>query len=145
MALPVLTYSDPEDAVIDAINLALIGRIETYLPSSVSVDIPSEPLAVGATDGFRIQVSYEAPAAGDRHTKEQAQVRVTCWASKRKRSDVKALASLVLGLLIAHPSDPVVGPIRRVLGRSAVATDPDTENLSCWFLVRVNLHATQLP
>lgn len=144
MTLPIVTYPDPEAIVKTRITTACAPRSEPYKPTTASIEFPPPGLT-----GIHAQVAYEAPAPEDNYPgKERSQVRVTLWAPKGRRSDVKAAASLVLGLLCATPpadSAPGVGSIRKILGRSAVVTDPDTEYLMCWFLVRVNLRGTQLP
>lgn len=139
--LPLVTFPDPEAVVRGRILAAVEGREETYLPTSAGVDFPGP----GLTEIYA-QVDHEAPAPDDNYpAKERNQVRVTLWAPKGRRSDVKAAASLVLSLLCSTPSGGDVATISRQLGRSQVVTDTDTDYLMCWFLVRVSLRGTQLP
>lgn len=140
MALPIVTYPDPEAAVRSRIIAACTGRLEDYLPAVVDVKFPPPNLT-----GIYAQVALESPSPEDNYpAKQRNQVRVTLWAPKGHRSDVKDAAGLVLGLLCSTPPDSQIATIRQQLGRSGVVTDPDTDYLACWFLVRVSLRGTQL-
>lgn len=75
---------------------------------------------------------------------ERAQVRVTCYAAPGHRSDAKSCAGLMQALLYALADDGDVAGTKILLGRSDVTTDPDTRNLMCWFLARVDLKAIPL-
>lgn len=140
-ALPIVSYPDPE-AVVKARIVAACGpRAEAYKPTASGVGFPGPDLT-----GIYAQVALESPAPEDNYpVKERDQLRVTLWAPQGRRSDVKNAASLVLGLLCSTPSGGDVASISKILGRSAVITDPDTKYLMCWFLVRVSLRGTQLP
>ena len=135
---PLVTFPDPEAAVIAYLKTALAARPEDYAAATVSTGFP----ATGAT--YHVQVELELGNADDYPVTERAQVRVNCWAPAGKRSDVKDLASLVAGLMFAHPGDSEVAGVTIPTGRSAVTTDPDTKRPMCWFLARVNLKATLL-
>lgn len=140
-ALPIVTYPDSEAVVKTRILAACALRDEPYKPTAAGIDFP-EP---GLTSIYA-QVALESPAPEDNYpAKERDQVRVTLWGPQGRRSDVKAAASLVLGLLCSTPSGGDVASISKILGRSAVITDPDTKYLMCWFLIRVSLRGTQLP
>lgn len=135
---PLVTFPDPEAALIGYLKTALTGRLEPYAAATVSTGFP----ATAAT--YHVQVELEAGNADDYPVTERAQVRVNCWAPAGKRSDAKALASLAQGLLFAHPGTAEIAGVTMLGGRSAVTTDPDTKRLMCWFLVRVNLKANVL-
>lgn len=135
---PLVVFPDPEAVVIGYLTTALAGRLEPYAAATVSTGFP----AAAAT--YHVQVEFEAGNADDYPVTERAQVRVNCWAPAGKRTDAKALASLVQGLLYVHPGDSDLAGITLPGGRSSVVTDPDTKRLMCWFLVRVNLKATLL-
>lgn len=135
---PLVTFPDPEAAVINYLKAAFTPRSEPYKATSVSTGFP----AAAAT--YHVQVELEAGNADDYPVTERAQVRVNCWAPAGKRNEVKALASLTQGLVYAHPGDSDVAGCQILGGRSDVITDPDTKRLMCWFLVRVNLKATVL-
>jgi hypothetical protein len=141
VVLPIVIYPDPEAVVKTRIETACADRDETYRPTTVSVEFPGKNLT-----GIHAQVVHDAPSPDDSYpAKERDQVRVVLWGPQGRRSDVKDAASLVLGLLCATDPADGNGTIRKILGRSAVSTDPDTKYLMCWFLVRVNLRGTQLP
>lgn len=135
---PLVTFADPERALIDYLTDVAVGYPETYAPTTVSDGFPPTGSA------YHLQVELEAGNADDYPIAERAQVRVNCWAPSGKRTDVKALASLAQGLVYRHPGDVNVAGCSILVGRSDVITDPDTKRLMCWFLVRVNLKATVL-
>lgn len=135
---PLVTFPDPERALIDYLTTAFAPRSESFKPSTVTDSFPP------ATSPYHLQVELEAGNADDYPIAERAQVRVNCWAPAGKRTDVKALASLAQGLVYRHPGDVNVAGCSILVGRSDVITDPDTKRLMCWFLVRVNLKATVL-
>lgn len=139
---PLVTFPDPEAAAINHLRAAFGDRAETYLPTAanVSVNYPSSSLAGDAT---AVQVELEVGGVNDYPVTERAQVRVNCHAAKGKRSNVKNLASLTLGLLTQLQSEAVAG-VAPVLGRSDVIEDPSTGNLMCWFTVRLDMRATVL-
>jgi hypothetical protein len=58
---------------------------------------------------------------------------------------VKALGPDVGSQLLLHPGDDDIGGVTPLVGRSSVAVDPDTKNLSCWGTVRVGLLPHQAP
>lgn len=135
---PLVTFPDPEAALIGYLSDVLVGYPETYAPTTVSTGFPP-----GASP-YHVQVELEAGNADDYPIAERAQVRVNCWAPAGKRTHVKALASLAQGFAYRHPGDADVAGCQILVGRSDVITDPDTGRLMCWFLVRVNLKATVL-
>jgi hypothetical protein len=124
--LPLVTFADPERLVIDACETAWTGRLEPYKPTSVETGFPTD------TSTYHVQIDLENTPGDDYPARERNQVRITCWAPPKKRTDVKALASVTQGLLNMHPR------IRPIGGRSRPVTDPDTKAEMCWFLVRVN-------
>lgn len=135
---PLVTFPDPEAALISYLKAAFAGRPEAYRATSVSTGFP----AAGAT--YHVQVELELGNADDYPVTERAQVRLNCWAPAGKRSDVKNLASLTQGLVYSHPGDADVAGCSIPGGRSGVVEDPDTKRLMCWFLARVNLKAIPL-
>ena len=142
MAKPLVTFPDPESAVVTYLRAELAGRAEAYAPASsaIAVTFPSTTLTGDAT---AVQVELESGSVADYPVTERAQVRVNCHAAPGKRSNVKALASLAQGVLYGLTSASVAG-VTPMLGRSDVIEDPDTGNLMCWFTVRVDLKASLL-
>lgn len=135
---PLVVFPDPEAALVNYLKAAFLPRTEPYKATSVSTGFPA------STATYHLQVELEAGNADDYPVAERAQVRVNCWAPAGKRSDVKDLASLAMGLAYSHPGSSDVAGCQILGGRSDVITDPDTQRLMCWFLVRVNLKATLL-
>jgi hypothetical protein len=138
MSKPLVTFPDPEAAVVNALKAAFLPRAEAYKPATITTSFPAT-----LTTTTHIQVELEVGNADDYPIAERAQVRVTCYAAPGKRTDVKRLASLAQGLLYTHAGGDVAG-VDILIGRSDVITDPDTKNLMVWFLARVNLKATLL-
>lgn len=135
---PRVIFPDPEAKLIGYLQDTLIPYPETYAPATVTTSFPMT-LATRP----HIQVELEAGNADDYPVTERAQVRVTCWAPPGKRTDIKALASLAQAFVYTYADADVAG-CDILIGRSDVITDPDTTNLMCWFLARVNLKATLL-
>jgi hypothetical protein len=125
-----VTFPDPEAVLVDHLNAKLAATVSTSFPQT-SITSP------------HVQVELEAGNDEDYPVTERAQVRVTCHAPLGRRTDVKALASLARAHAVTLQSTDVAGVFPRG-GRSSVITDPDTKNLMCWFLVRVDLKATLL-
>lgn len=136
---PLVTFPDPEAAVINALKAAYLPRVETYKPATITTDFPAAVLMTTT----HLQVELEVGNADDYPITERAQVRVTCYAAPGKRTDAKRLASLTQGLAYGLVGGSILG-CDVLIGRSDVVTDPDTKNLMCWFLARVNLKATLL-
>lgn len=128
-----LTFGDAEELMVSWLrDRDLVTNSNGKI--TVDVDAPSTPLA-GDTRYVQIEL------AGTSRTRvfEFATIRFVAWAPKAKRRDVKALASAVGSQLLLHPGDADVGGVSPLVGRSSVAVDPDTRNLSCWGTVRVSL------
>jgi hypothetical protein len=123
-------FPDPEAALIAHLNAALAATVSTSFPQT-------------SITAAHVQVELEAGSDNDYPVTERAQVRVTCHCPRGKRTDVKALASLARAHAMTLRSADVSG-VFPLGGRSGVITDPDTRNLMCWFLVRVDLKATLL-
>lgn len=140
MTKPEVAFADPERLVIDYLRGRFTGRTEPYLPATITTDFPASALS-GAT---HLQVELELGGADDYPVTERAQVRLTAYSAPGRRSDAKNLAGLAQALLYAHPGDANVAGAKILLGRSDVTKDPDTGNLMCWFLGRVDLKATPL-
>lgn len=138
MTKPLVTFTDPEKKLIDYFTTAFAARSEAYKPATITTDFPTAAL----TTATHLQVELEAGSADDYPITERAQVRVTAYAGPAKRTNVKALASLALGLAGIYSGDSAVAGTKILTGRSDVSTDPTTKNLMVWFLVRVNLKAT---
>ena len=139
MAKPLVTFADPE-SLVTWLAAQFVPRVETYKPATISVKFPAAAL-LGTT---HLQVELESESVADYPVLTRAQVRVTAYAAPGKRSDVKRLASLAQGILLAHPGSADIAGIFPLIGRSDVIEDPTTKNLMCWFLVRVDIKATQL-
>jgi hypothetical protein len=135
---PLVTFADPEAAVIGYLNNAFIGPLAGRKPTTIKTDPPSTNLGAST----HVQVELDASFTQDLPATERATVRVTCHAGAGHRSDVKALASLVQGLLTIHPGDANVFGTRPLVGRSGIITDPATKNLMVWFSFRVNMRPT---
>jgi hypothetical protein len=142
VAKPLVTFADPEAAVVNHLRAKLAGRAEPYAPTAASIttSYPSTTLTGNAT---AVQVDLESGGVADYPVAERAQVRVNCHAAPGRRTNVKDLASLTQGLLYGL-SGPSVAGVAPLVGRSDVTEDPDTGNLMCWFLVRVDLTASVL-
>ncbi|MGZ4530731.1 MAG: hypothetical protein ACXVXP_00095 [Mycobacteriaceae bacterium] len=132
MSKPVSIFADPERLAID------------YLVDQSTYDVDSRPpqstLATGVT---HVQVTLDGTPTSSL-VREAATVRVTVWGDPNARTSVKAIASELRGVLVARAGDLDASSVQPLVGRSAVAADPDTKNLSCWFTVRVNLRAQAL-
>jgi hypothetical protein len=128
-----VTFGDAEELMVAWLrSRALVADSDGAV--TVDVDAPSMSLA-GTTRYVQVEL------AGSSRTRvvEFATLRFVAWAPKGKRHDVKALASQVGSQLLLHPGDGDVGGVSPLVGRSSVAVDPDTKNLSCWGTVRVGL------
>ena len=126
-----VSLPDPERELVALLTTALGAGI-------VSTDFPSTTLT---GTNRKVQVDLEGGSAADYPVTERAQVRVTCHRAPGKRTDVKADAATVLRHLVSSRRANVAG-IFPLGGRSAVSVDPDTGNVMCWVLVRVDLKAT---
>lgn len=140
MTGPRVTFGDPERLGIDYLKAQFLPRLESYKPATITDTFPAAAL----TTATHVQVELELGNAADYPVTERAQVRFTCYAGPGKRTNVKALASLTQALICSHPGSSSIAGTRILVGRSSVITDPDTGNLMCWFLVRVNLKAIPL-
>jgi hypothetical protein len=131
-----VVYGDDERTLITALVAAFDGRDEAYIPAAESIRIgfPNSPLVSETA----IQVDHETTDTVSHAMREWPQTRITCWAAAGQRDDVKDLASLTQGLLEQMPD------VRVLIGRSSVATDPDTKNLAVWILIKTSLRGTQL-
>jgi hypothetical protein len=130
-----VTFADPELVIATYLETCELGdqvTIDTAFPSTLT-----------GTQRY-VQVDL-AGTPGTPYYLEQPTIRFVAWAPNGKRSAVKALASLVRGHLLRHPGDDDVMGIASLVGRSAVGTDPDTKNLSCWGTVRVSLRPHPAP
>jgi hypothetical protein len=136
---PLVIFPVPDTAMRDYLRPLCLARAEAYAPNTVTADFPAS-----LTSGTHLQVELEAGNTEDFPVTERAQVRFTLWAPAGKRSDVLNAASLVMGLVYAHPGDSDVAGCRILGGRSDVIEDPDTGFLMCWFIARVDLLATLL-
>lgn len=139
MSKPLVTFGDPETAIRSYLDAAFTGSLAASKPDYVKADPPSLPLG----DRSYVQVQLDGtPSSADYPATDRATVRINCCTGAGHRTDVKALASLVQGLVSVHPGDATVFGTYPLMGRSAVVSDPDTKNLMVWFLVRVNLRPT---
>lgn len=132
MSKPVSIFADPEHLVID------------YLLDQTTEDVGTRPPQATLTAGTKlVQVTLDGTPSSTL-VREAATVRVTVWGDPLARDDVKSVASDLRGILVARAGDADASSVQPLVGRSAVAADPDTKNLSCWFTVRVNLRAQAL-
>lgn len=131
MVKPLVDLPDAERQVI--------AILESVGHSNVSTAYPSEPLT---GTNVRIQVDLESSDTAGYPFTERAQVRVVAHAAENRRTAVKQLASDVLADLYSFAGNASVAGIVPVSGRSAISTDPDTGNVMCWVLVRVDLKAS---
>ena len=139
---PLVTFPDPEAAVVAHLSATFAARPETYKPATFTTAFPT--VALTKPNGTHVQVELEAGGVQDYPVTEKAQVRVTCYAAPGERAKAKALASLTQGLLCSWGGDGEVYAVTPQIGRSDVITDPTTKNLMVWFTVRVDLKATVL-
>lgn len=140
MSKPLVVFGDPESLQIDYLTAAFEDRAEPYKPATITPNFPVTAL----TTATHVQVELEVGGASDYPVTERAQVRFTCYAPPGKRTWVKDLASLTQALVLSQPGDDAVSGAFPLIGRSDVTTDPDTKNLMCWFLARVDLKANVL-
>lgn len=125
-----VTFADPEQAIATYLGTCDLG-------DDVEIDSSFPSVSLTGTARF-IQVELDG-TPGTPYYLEQPTIRFVAWAPNGRRTAVKALNSLVRGHLLRHPGDDDVFAIASLVGRSAVGTDPDTKNLSCWGTVRVSL------
>lgn len=136
---PVLTFGDPEAAIRAYLDAAFVGSLADRKPSKIATDPPSAPLG----EATHVQVELDGtPSTAD--LLDRPTIRLNVSAGPGRRTAVKALASLVQGLVAAHPGDDLVLATRRLVGRSAVVTDPATKNLMVWMTFRVTLKPTKV-
>lgn len=135
MTKPLVTFADPEKKLIDYFVAQFTPRADAFKPATVTTDFPTTAL----TTATHLQVELEAGGADDYPITERAQVRVTAYAGPAKRTNVKALASLALGLAGKYAGDSQVAGSKVIVGRSGVSTDPTTKNVMVWFLVRLDM------
>lgn len=138
-----IVYGNVERELIAYLTGVLVGRPEAYAPADASSISPTFPTTLTAP-ATAVQVQHESTADAFPATKERPQIRITFWAAADRRSDVKDLASLSLGLLEQFPESATLRRLRPIIGRSGVVTDPDTKNVAVWCLVEATLHGTLL-
>lgn len=129
------TFLDPETSVETALNAAY--STAGTPPLSIEPTFPTSGITKGT---YRLQLDFEGDAANDYPATARATVRVVVWGNKGDRTFVKAQADRVRDLLDAAALSGVAGFVPG--GRSAVAQDDATTNLSCFIRVRVDLLAT---
>ena len=135
MAKPLVEFADPEVAIRTYLDGAFTGLLAARKPTTIAQTPPSSALGTAS----HVQVELDGSFVGDYPATDRATIRVNCVTGSGKRSDVKALASLVQGLVSIHPGDDDVYGTYPLVGRSSVITDPATKNLMVWFTFRVNL------
>jgi len=138
VSIPLVTFADPEVAVVDYLTTALAGRSESYTsgvtvgafyPRS-STDAPVQPF---------VQVSWDGTPTVPYPITERATIRVTCWADNP--GPAKLTAQLVQGLLAVHPGDTGVFAVQILTG-PLPARDPDTGLFGVSLTCRVSLRPT---
>jgi hypothetical protein len=127
---PIAVPPDAEHVVVDYLTAQLAARSST---ATVGVNVPSD-----WTPGrpAHVQVAHDGTPVVEYPALFRASVRVTCW--DEATTDAKALASLCLAVLLAHPGDRSVGSIRPLTG-VLPARDPDTSAQLATIAVQVNL------
>jgi hypothetical protein len=125
---------DLPDAERQVVDVLLAAGHET-----VKTDYPSESLT--GTD-YWLQVDQEPADSSAYPVLERAQVRVTAHAASGRRTAVKTYAAEALADLCSFAGNASVSGIFPRAGRSDVSIDPDTRNVMCWVLVRVDLKAS---
>lgn len=140
---PLVTFPDPESAVVSQLTVAFAARSEIYKPATFGTSFPTAALTKVPLK-THLQVELEVGNTDNYPVTERAQVRVTCYAPPGERGAAKNLASLAQGLLLSWPGSDEVSGVFPGIGRSDVITDPTTKNLMVWFVVRVDLKATLL-
>jgi hypothetical protein len=120
-------------------ELEVIDILEAAGHAIVKTDFPSERLT--GTD-YWLQVDQEPADSSDYPVLERATVRVVAHAAPGRRTAVKRHASDALADLTSFAGNANVSGIFPRAGRSDVSADPDTKNVMCWVLVRVDLRAS---
>lgn len=131
--IPVV-MGDPEAECVAVLEAA-------FDDATVDVAYPSDPLA---GDEVWLQVDLETGNADDYPIAERAQVRITAHVPNGRRTLAKATADQARTALASWDGNAAVAGVG-VGPRSGVTTDPDTDNLMCWFLARVNLTSSPAP
>lgn len=131
MSTPVV-MPDAEREAIDILAAHFaVGTVSTSYPSTT---------LTGST--IRVQVDAEPSSVVDYPATERTPVRVVVHAAPGQRTAVKDAADDCLRYMFAATGRPNVSGVKAITGRSSVATDPDTKNLMCWFIVRLDLLGT---
>lgn len=130
-----VVMADPEILCVDLLD-------EKFDDVTASTSYPSTKLAATVA---HLQIDLETGSVDDYPVTERAQVRVTAHTGPGRRTDVKRLADDARSELLSWPGNADAAGISPAGGRSGVSTDPDTGNLMCWFLVRVNLTGRPRP
>lgn len=125
----VIEFGDAERMVIDFFNAAYTGAIASRKPTTITTKPPSTSLTDTQT---WLQVTVDGTPL-EMPIIETPTVRVVYYTAAGSRTEVKRGASLAFGLL------DTLSNTKRLVGRSGVIEDPDTNNLMCWFTYRVSL------
>jgi hypothetical protein len=128
---PLVDLPDAEREVVDILLAAGHAIVKT--------DFPDEKLT--GTD-YWLQVDQEPADASNYPVLERAPVRVVAHAAPGRRTAVKQYAAEALADLTSFAGNANVSGIFPRAGRSDVSIDPDTRNVMCWVLVRVDLRAS---
>lgn len=137
---PLVTFADPEALMRTYLLAQFATRPEAYKPATISTSPPRDAQGndLTLTTATHVQIELEAGGLDYYPVAERAQVRFNCYAPESQRTNIKALAALTQGIVLAHTdTHPQVG-------RSDVIKDPDTGNLMVWFTALVDLRAIQL-
>lgn len=130
MAKPLVVFADPERLIID------------YLRTSLAARGQSPTVGVGLPAGWTVRAGHHVAVASDGTPSVTypvtvgAMVRVTTWAESTTAA--KTLASLCMGLLLAHPGDEDVDSVTAMTG-VLPARDPDNGAPIASVTVRANL------
>lgn len=144
---PVVTFADPEDALIRHLKARWLGRAEAYKPTTFTNIFPVNDNGkdvVLTGDRTHVQVELDGtPDSSDYPMVERCTVRVTCWSAPTKPTHAKNVATRTQAFVYSHPGDDDVSSTKILTGRLK-GTDPDTGNRFVSFTARVNMRPTAL-
>lgn len=134
---PLVTFADPEASARTALLAGLEGRVEAYIPASITNKFPTAALTGDAT---HLQVELDGVPGADYPVTERATVRVTAYSAPGSPSNAKSLATLAQGLLYVYGGDSDVHGFQPLTGRLK-AVDPATGNNLVSFTMRADMVA----
>lgn len=133
---PVVTYPDSEREVRDALA-DLFPRYWTGVQPTVGVGVPTKWSVLSSLP--HLQVSADGtPLVQDHPVRVGASIRIVAWSNSTTNS--KAMATLAMGLMLAHCSWGKLSGVRPLTGPQS-ARDEDTKGELCYVSLRVNLRS----